>query len=319
MESLNIDEDYLDDLDGRANSIAAHPSNSSGTDGQPRPLNEKELRLVEKMIHDDKNAPSYYHNPKRHPSNIPRTNGASHLVRSSDWGQPTRKSHTSPIRTYPATARTSNGNDCQPDMYDKLKMYLNKQPKNNYGGDLLKTRSKCFTEEKPFQPRTLKYKNASSKISQSKNYNPPKKRQPLEDGEDSDNKSQNSRGHKNEYNKTKVNGVPKRGTITNRPETPMTMTGSVDWMNETLMSRDEPHQRSPSGVPPLDISLDADNLHWLMEQKEKAELRASYSSLAPSYRGEHDGGVNRTAQVTSHTTRETNRAFPLNGSAQATG
>ena len=38
--------------------------------------------------------------------------------------------------------------------------------------------------------------------------------------------------------------------------------GSMDWMNETLMSRDLNKGQSPHDVPPLDISLDNDNLKW---------------------------------------------------------
>lgn len=108
--------------------------------------------------------------------------------------------------------------------------------------DLMNTQAYRYTEpEKPFTPRTLKT-NQKSKLSEFKYYNPPKR----------------------------------RSSVVSRPETPMSE--SVDLMHETLMSRDMNVMGKPSGVPALDISLDADHLHWLKEQAGKAQVRAAYQA-----------------------------------------
>ena len=98
-----------------------------------------------------------------------------------------------------------------------------------------------FTEEKAFTPRTLKtHKNVQSRLSSLKCYRPPPKKQ------------------------STSGPVKSSGPVMTRPETPMTA-DSVDLMNETLMSRDlsKGSARTPTGVPPLDISMDADHIHWL--------------------------------------------------------
>lgn len=123
-------------------------------------------------------------------------------------------------------------------------------------GDLLETKSHKYTEQKPFTPRTLKTKH-SSKLSQFKYYTPAKKK-PVQ----------------SESGPTKV--------LVSRSETPATDTSMDIMMNETLMSRDFNRTRPKNGVPPLDISLDADHVKWLKEQTRRGHLRSTRSVMTRS-------------------------------------
>ena len=129
--------------------------------------------------------------------------------------------------------------------------------------DIIDKQAGHFTEEKPFTPRTLKSKpQVQSRLSTFKCYNPPKR-------------------STKEGPTVSTKGSVRRGSHVSRPDT--AYSDSVDLMNETLMSRDMNHNTTPSDVPPLDISLDADNMRWmkehqkvwLKEQNRKAQIRAS--------------------------------------------
>ena len=117
---------------------------------------------------------------------------------------------------------------------------------NPRSSDLLEKQSHMFTDEKPFVPRTLKT-NCTSKLTEFKYYNPPPKK-----------------------HGRSARDAARDGADLQRSETPMTE--SVELMNETLMSRGAARV-PPSGIPPLDISLDADHLLWLKEQSKNAQLR----------------------------------------------
>lgn len=71
-----------------------------------------------------------------------------------------------------------------------------------------------------------------------------------------------------------------------RSETPLTnyTLTSTELMNESLASRNLTMVRTPTGVPPLDISLDKDHLKWLKEQSMKAQHRSARSQGSPDLR-----------------------------------
>ena len=130
-------------------------------------------------------------------------------------------------------------------------------------GDLLHTQAHLFTAERPFVPRTLRT-DRTSKLTQFRCYNPPRRRRapapaptPAPPG-----------------GETAAAAAAASGS--QRAVTPMT--GSVDLMNETLRSRDLMHLPTPSGVPPLDISLDADHLLWIKEHANRTSWRDSLNS-----------------------------------------
>ncbi|CAH1790916.1 unnamed protein product [Owenia fusiformis] len=120
--------------------------------------------------------------------------------------------------------------------------------------DILDKRAHKFVEpQKPFTPRTLKSTRAS-KLSGFKYYNPPKR------------KDKQGPGAKNSLEPS-------------RAETPLTEEYYQDTLDETLQSRAfeilKQRNASPGGVPPLDISMDTDNLKWLKKQASQAEARLS--------------------------------------------
>ncbi|KAK2169654.1 hypothetical protein LSH36_8g10012 [Paralvinella palmiformis] len=136
--------------------------------------------------------------------------------------------------------------------------------------DIIDKQAHHFTEEKPFTPRMLKSKpEVQSKLRTFKYYNPPKR---------------STKGPQSSLvpKAGSVRGSIRGGSLMSRPETPFS--DSIDLMNETLMSRDLNQNEKPSGVPSLDISLDADHIRyvresmqkgWIKEQSRKAQLRAS--------------------------------------------
>ena len=94
---------------------------------------------------------------------------------------------------------------------------------------------------------------------------------------------------------------------------------SVDWMNETIMSRDMHQNRHNSGVPALDISLDADHIHWLKEQSQKAQFRASYSARTRSDGGSDLGSLRSVPrrEGATHGTAQGRGVATMNGTAGA--
>ena len=132
-------------------------------------------------------------------------------------------------------------------------------------GDLLDSHNEKFTERKPFTPKTLKT-NSKSKLVEFKYYNrPPAKKEFGNDFEDDMNRTnipKSALGRTMHYPRNKP--IPK-------------MTTESDLMNETLQSRAD-HEVTPTGVPPLNISLDPDHINWLQEQSRKSSSRRGYES-----------------------------------------
>ena len=132
-------------------------------------------------------------------------------------------------------------------------------------GDLLDSHTEKFTERKPFTPKTLKT-NSKSKLVEFKYYNrPPAKKEVDNHFEDNMNRTnipKSALGRTMHYPRNKP--VPK-------------MTTESDLMNETLQSRAD-HEVTPTGVPPLNISLDPDHINWLQEQSRKSSSRRGYES-----------------------------------------
>ncbi len=147
-------------------------------------------------------------------------------------------------------------------------MRIISKPQTPRSGDLLEMSAHRFTDEKPFQPRTLR-SNTQSKLSDFKYYTAPKKR-PSNTFEQSSSRNQTR-------TMSKMNSTSRGMTHTMRPETPMTL-NSTDLMNETLMSRNDFNAKTPTGVPPLNISLDKDHMKWLKEQSQKAQVRSGHRS-----------------------------------------
>lgn len=199
---------------------------------------DKDMALVNKMITDNRNSPSKYHGTRTIASNIPSQNA-----------------------TRPRSGRSSSR---QNSALNKQNIYANAtqtlhQPSTPKSSDLLETQSYKFTEEKPFQPR-INRTTAQSKLSTFKYYNAPKKTPRNNSADNHDRGGKGGRGD-GRQNQT-------------RPVTPLT--DSVDLMNASLMSRDLGSLKTPTGVPPLDISLDKDHLLWMKEQSRRAQLRSTY-------------------------------------------
>ena len=135
------------------------------------------------------------------------------------------------------------------------------------GGDVLEAYTEKFTERKPFTPKTLKT-NSKSKLLQFKYYNrpPPAPRRISENDDEGKNTCRSSPGLSRTLHFGKGGPVPK-------------MTSESDLMHLTLQSRAEP-QTTPSGVPPLNISLDPDHINWLQEQSRKSTSRRGHASHA---------------------------------------
>ena len=148
-------------------------------------------------------------------------------------------------------------------------------------GDVLESHTQKFTERKPFTPKTLKT-NSKSKLLEFKYYNrpPPKKNVDCDTEDDLNrtNASHGALGRTMHYPRNK--SIPK-------------MTTESELMNETLQSRADP-QVTPTGVPPLNISLDADHMNWLQEQSKKSSSRRGHQShvevgsgMGSTYRSSH--------------------------------
>ena len=253
MESLD-DYDEVDNLNLLRKSRAQEQSNTTMevhvSDGGPE---DPDMALIDKIVADHQNSPSKYHSTRTISSNIPPskpTPRASARTRQSPRPNSGRQQHYAGENSFGATTTLRN-------------------PSTPRSADLLETQAHKFTEEKPFQPR-INRTNRQSKLSQFKYYNAPK------------NKTQTRGG--GQQSLAKDTRVLHQG---NNPQMRSTtpLTESVDLMNASLMSRDMHQVRTPTGVPPLDISLDKDHMHWLKEQSMKAQLRSTYQ---PD--GQVDGG-----------------------------
>ena len=196
-------------------------------------LSEDDMRLVNQIIQDSRTSPSKYHHTPM-TSNIPSTGKVTKNVRTL----PQHRSQILQTCAVPSNYISSVSRN----QGGATHRYVN--PRSS---DLLEKQSHMFTDEKPFVPRTLKT-NCTSKLTEFKYYNPPPPKKHGRPARD----------------------VTRDGVDLQRAETPMTE--SVDLMNETLMSRGAARV-PPSGIPPLDISLDADHILWLKEQSRNAQMR----------------------------------------------
>lgn len=237
-----LDDGDFDDIDGTTFRGHSPVGREDGATGQLH-LSDDDLRLVNQIIQDSRTSPSKYHH-KQMPSNIPSTGWDTRTVNHMT----TRHHKSQLLETYAASPNYLSSAALGRHQGDATNRYIT--PRN---GDLLEKQAHKFTKEKPFMPRTLKT-NCTSKLTEFKYYNPPPKKTPAKSSGD----------------------ATRRGAGMQRSETPMT--DSVDLMNETLMSRDVA-RAAPSGIPPLDISLDADHLLWLKEQSKIAQLRKSHKCM----------------------------------------
>ena len=195
-----------------------------------------DMDLINRIIADHQNSPSKYHNPNKVTSNIPQNNS-----KRPSSARHTDRSHSG------RTGRRSNTST--PGQFNATTTIKHVQSSGTpHSIDVMETQAHKFTEERPFQPRINKA-SRPSKLAEYKCYNGPRKSADVK-------------------NRT----ITREGST--RPVTPLTE--SADLMNASLMSRDLTQMRTPTGVPPLDISLDGDHMNWLKEQSKKAQLRSTY-------------------------------------------
>ena len=120
--------------------------------------------------------------------------------------------------------------------------------------DILDKFGHRFTSGGEFQPRVLQ-RQATSKLSGTKFYNPPKR------------------------TSSKQNDTDQKKSDTLENENTMLL-------NETLMSHDEREKRMPKDIPGLNITCDEDNLKWLQQrqlrQKQQQRTLLWKSSMGQS-------------------------------------
>ena len=146
----------------RQASLDVHPSDTDARSFLNQ--SESEMVLINSMIDDTVQSPSRYATHKTYKSNIPSSTGKKKpsAQRKMKAQQPLYK--TQVLSSYSPVPQ--NGGT--------VLIYGNPvlTPRS---GDLIELNKDKFTEEKPFQPRTLKT-NRESKLSQFKYYNPPKRK-----------------------------------------------------------------------------------------------------------------------------------------------
>ena len=237
MESLSHLDGDLDEVDGhaarphRANtSMEMHRSDSSG-------LQRSDMNFVNRMVNDSAQSPSKYHTGRAYTSNIP-SHTQSPARRSAEGTRVVAQKplyRTQVLETYQPSP-VMNG-------YTRAA-----KPTTPRSGDVLEQHVDKFTEEKPFQPRTLK-SNRKSKLSEFKYYTAPKRKgEAEEDGgytdEGRSTPKASGRGAGRESS-TPTGSQYGGGTQSmrtslrqhSRPGTANTL-NSTDWMNETIISRD---------------------------------------------------------------------------------
>ena len=254
-------EGGVDDVDGHAHkrsnpSLEMHCSNSSTA---PH-MDKREMLFVERMVNDSERSPSKYYSGKTYSSNIPTNHTRKAVTPTTRLVAQKALYKTQVLDSYQVNVPTG---------FDRSKSAT---PRSN---DVLDQNAYKFTDEKPFQPRTL-ITNRKSKLSDFKYYTPPKRKggsaAAASHGDDVD-------GHATLRPDTahSAQAGSLRASIKSRPGTANTM-NSTDWMNETIISRDHTQRDTPQGVPALDISLDQDHIKWLKEQQTKAHHRQNLKS-----------------------------------------
>ena len=246
----------LDELDGAVTSQvpAHHPLRSStslelNVSRTPHAPDPDEMQFVDQLISDNTRSPSKYATGKPYASNIPTQTGSALKPRKRMTAQRPLY-HTQVLQTYTLPASDAG-----------VPMSRTRQVREGSRScDLLVQDSYRFTDERPFQPRTLK-SNRKSKLVEFKYYTPPKRK--AEHDADQDEVQTSARG------RTQV-----RATQGARPETANTLASTTDLMNASIVSRDRARRESPHDVPALDISLDQDHLKWLKDQQTQARLRS---------------------------------------------
>lgn len=291
LQSMEDDIDFMRDSNDAADTtLEVHPSTSNQNHTSNasslflHKTHPQDATLVDNIVRDNRNSPSTYKSSNYVISNIP---GKSSNKKTRPVLADTRTMHVDQYTM-------QNAGATMPVTSQQLVMIRSQTTPSSK--DLLDKQSHYFTEEKPFQPRTLKT-TSKSKLSQFKYYNPPKRLVNMT--------TSNTLQSTTEPATTNINtksGSTSRGGL--RPQTPMT--DSVELMSETLVSRDMGHA-TPTGVPPLDISLDKDHLMWLKEQSKKAHIRSTYrtrSDLVSDVGSAQGLGTNRRLSLTSKATLE---------------
>lgn len=176
--------------------------------------------------------------------------------------------HAATYRQQSETAKLENagksrnsGREYGDELKNKLRSQILETTRYASESDLIEMRKHMFTEGKPFTPRMLKT-NMSSKLAQQGYYNPPKR------------KSKNPREKVGRMENTLDGNTTKSlGDTTGLNDTMLT---------DTMRSYDGRAHSAPSGVPPLNISLDTDNLLWLKEQSRISEVKKVQVQLTAS-------------------------------------
>ncbi|XP_078000360.1 spermatogenesis-associated protein 7 homolog [Glandiceps talaboti] len=177
-------------------------------------LTDYDYDLVNEIIDDTKNSPSAYRTPRV-------TTSRSYIP--PDWQQRTMKAHQDDYQV-------------QTKKWDQM--------------DLLDTSKHKFKEPaKPHTPRTLK-REAQSKIAQSKNYNPPRRK--------SANKDQDLLTTKDSY--PEYNGEQER-------------TASTNMVLNTTMRFSDIEKTKRGLVPTLKIKRDEDHAKWVQDRNTSSQMQ----------------------------------------------
>jgi hypothetical protein len=140
--------------------------------------------------------------------------------------------------------------------------------------DLIERHRNFFkSEEKPFTPRMLHKNSQASRLSTMSCYCPPRR---LRSNARSSGADGNDDG-----------GPASSAVVANNGGRSGTGAGLSDTLaNDTLRSVDGRYsQATPTGVPPLNISLDADNIRWLKELHQVQSSRAKLAKYAARGQG----------------------------------
>ena len=256
MQSLSQAEvGDLDELDGPVQ----HPlKNSSSHEirlrSGARALDDAELQFVDRLVSDDTRSPSNYTTGKCYASLIPASPTHTRAPKTRKRIAAQRPlSQTQVLQAY-----TLPASDAGPQIGATRSVH-----EGSRSCDLLVQDAFHFTNERPFRPRTLK-SNRKSKLVESNNYAPPKRK--VSHRDDVDGGARGSAGAR-----THARPV----SAATRPGTANTLASTTDFMSASIISRDKGRRESPHDVPALDISLDQDHIKWLKEQQTQARLRGS--------------------------------------------
>ncbi|XP_078591130.1 spermatogenesis-associated protein 7 homolog isoform X2 [Branchiostoma floridae x Branchiostoma japonicum] len=278
-----------------ASRMSSRPNTPMKAQHPEQDLSASDLDLLENILEDKHRSPSHYRNPNIVPSNIPpqprprRPRSAQpqypdDLETSTAIAQevasppPARPRSAYSVRS--ARSRTSSvPMATQRTNADQSKVI--QLPRNTPDGDILNTRAHKFrSPDKPFTPRTLNRTGVQSRLSQSKCYNPPRRKKTPKPADNDGRQSVASDLNMSEMSYTDVPPQP--------------------------APRRRSRQEEESRVPPLDIEKDADHARWVEQQAkrmEKLTVKEDSWSAAPQPAERRMSDTNRSMYSTKNRTK----------------